>query len=75
MSAAGFVLGLIFLLIVAPIWIIAHYVTRWRMARTLSRDEERTLGEIWETARRMEARIESLESALDAEAPGWRGRP
>ena len=31
-----FVLGVLFLTIVAPVWIGFHYVTRWRMARSLS---------------------------------------
>lgn len=70
----GFVLGLVFLTIVAPIWIIAHYLTRWRRSRKLSAADERSLGEIYEMARRMEARVASLERVLDAEAPGWRAR-
>ena len=70
----SFVLGLIFLTIVAPIWIIAHYLARWRRSRKLSAADERSLGEIYEFARRMEARIVALERVLDAEAPGWRTR-
>ncbi len=69
-----FVLGIIFLVIVAPIWIIAHYVTRWRAARRLSSDDEKALSELWQSARRMETRIDALEKILDAEAPGWRMR-
>ncbi len=69
-----FVLGLVFLLIVAPIWIVAHYLTRWRRSRKLSGEDEKTLGQLFDEARRMEARIVSLERVLDAEAPGWRTR-
>lgn len=69
-----FVLGIIFLTIVAPIWIIAHYVTRWRASRRLSGADEKALAEIWQSARRMEGRIEALEHILDSEAPGWRMR-
>ncbi|HLI11079.1 MAG TPA: envelope stress response membrane protein PspB [Alphaproteobacteria bacterium] len=69
------VLGIIFLTVVAPVWIIAHYLTRWRTARTLSRDDEQALAELWETAERLAARMESLERVLDAEAPGWRAKP
>jgi phage shock protein B len=29
---------------------------------------------MWETAQRMERRMESLESLLDSELPGWRSR-
>ena len=64
-----FVLGIIFLAVVAPIWITFHYVTRWRMARSLSREDERTLVDLWEAAKRMETRIENLERAVGAEAP------
>jgi phage shock protein B len=67
-----FVLGLIFLTIVAPIWIIAHYLVRWRAIRAISREDQRALGELWESVQRIEARIEALEKILDAEAPGWR---
>ena len=68
------VLGIFFLTVVAPIWIIAHYLTHWRSARKLSAADERALGELWQTARRMEERIAQLERVLDVEAPGWRGR-
>ncbi|CAH2601000.1 phage shock protein B [Rhodovastum atsumiense] len=72
MSGGEVFLGLIFLVVVAPIWIFAHYSTRWRAARMLSKDDERALAEIWDSTRRMEARIENLERILDAQAPGWR---
>jgi phage shock protein B len=70
----GFVLGVLFLTVVAPIWIIAHYVTRWRASRRLTAEDERALADLWQVARRMETRIEALERVLDAEAPGWRTR-
>jgi phage shock protein B len=69
-----FVLGLIFLLVVAPIWIVAHYLVRWRRSRRLSLDDEKTLGELYEIARRMEGRVVALERVLDAEVPGWRSK-
>jgi len=46
----------------------------WRSARRLSGDDEKALGELWQSARRMEGRIEALEKILDSEAPGWRMR-
>lgn len=68
------VVAIIFLVIVAPIWIVAHYGTRWRTARMLSREQERMLAELHEMGQRMEGRVENLERILDAEAPGWRER-
>ena len=64
-----FILGILLLTVVAPIWIAFHYVTRWRTARSLSREDERNLVDLWEAARRMEARIDNLERAVGAEAP------
>ena len=69
-----FVLGIIFLTVVAPLWIIFHYITIWRASRRLSSGDEKALGELWQSARRKEGRIEALETVLDAEAPGWRMR-
>ena len=60
---------ILFLVIVAPIWIIAHYVTRWRMAKTLSPEDEKQFAELWRMAERMEGRIDSIERILDAEEP------
>lgn len=74
MGPFGFVLALLFLTIVAPLWIIFHYATKWRSARSLSAEDERLLAGLWENARRMESRIQALERILDAEAPGWRTR-
>jgi phage shock protein B len=74
MSVFIFVLMILFLTIVAPLWIIVHYLTKWRMTRGLSAEDERLLAELWESASRMEGRIVTLEKILDAEAPGWRAR-
>ena len=60
---------ILFLVIVAPIWIIAHYTTRWRMAKTLSPEDEKQFAELWQTAERMEQRIDSIERILEAEEP------
>jgi len=73
-GAFVFVLGLIFLLVVAPIWIVAHYLVRWRKSRRLSAGDEKALADLYDLARRMEGRIATLERVLDAEAPGWRGK-
>ena len=74
MGGGAFVLAVLFMTIVAPLWIIFHYVTKWRSARGLSAEAERMLADLWESAGKMDSRIVSLEKILDAEAPGWRTR-
>ena len=72
---ATFHVGLILALtIVAPLWIVFHYLTRWRMSKTMTREDEKILRDLWQTADRMETRIATLERILDAEAPGWRNK-
>ena len=68
------VLGILFLVIVAPVWIVTHYTTRWRTARTISTEDEELLSEVLRGVDKMEGRIRNLERILDAEAAGWRDR-
>ncbi len=65
---------MIFLVFVAPIWIIAHYATRWRTAKVLSPEDEKMLSELWELAPKLESRINTLERILDAQSPNWRSQ-
>ncbi|NBB82788.1 MAG: envelope stress response membrane protein PspB [Alphaproteobacteria bacterium] len=74
MSGLLFVPLLLFVVVVAPLWLLLHYITQWRRTKTLSAEDERMLVELWQSAQRMEDRIETLERILDADQPGWRGR-
>ncbi len=58
---------ILFVVVVAPIWIIAHYITRWRMAKTLSPEDEKQFASLWEIAERMEARLDSVERILETD--------
>ena len=65
---------ILFAVIVAPIWIIAHYTTRWRMAKSLTPEDEKQFAELWQIAERMEDRMGNIERILDAEAPAGEKR-
>lgn len=65
-------LAILFLVIVMPVWIIFHHITKWREQKTLSADDEHMLEDLWRSAKRMQRRIEALEAILDAENPEWR---
>lgn len=73
-SAILFVPLVLFVVVVLPLWLLLHYATRWRAARTLTAADEKMLEELWAGIRRMEDRIATLETILDADAPGWRER-
>ena len=65
---------IIFMLFVAPIWVIMHYRTLGKKAVGLTDDEQSSLNDLAELADAMEDRITTLESILDAETPDWRAK-
>jgi phage shock protein B len=71
---AFFVPTVIFLTIVAPVWIFMHYRSKQRAQGSLSEDERLELEALASQASRMAQRIETLEAILEAETPGWRER-
>ncbi len=70
-----FVPAVLFMVIVAPLWLIFHYVTVWKTQRNAGRADQGALNTMSDTARRLEDRVAALEKLLDAEAPGWRSKP
>ncbi|HEX8644182.1 MAG TPA: envelope stress response membrane protein PspB [Allosphingosinicella sp.] len=59
------------LFIVLP-WIIFHYITKWKSAATLTKEDENLLDELHEVARRLDERMCTIERILNAENPAWR---
>ena len=75
MGGSFFILAIIALTVVAPVWIVFHYATRWRLAKNLTGEDEKLLTDLWRLAEKTEARIKTLERILDADTPDWRDRP
>jgi len=65
---------IIFMIIVAPIWLILHYRSKRQISQGLSEGDYRQLHELAGTADKMANRIKTLEAILDAEAPQWRNK-
>ena len=66
---------IVFLVVVVPVWLFLHY--RSKRTSTAPGDSVAVDGEVaelWQTTRRMEERIRTLERILDADTPNWRGR-
>lgn len=53
-------------------WLIFHYVTRWKIQTTLTREDENLLDDMHELARRLDERLGTLERIMSAENPNWR---
>jgi len=76
MSLPDFILvpAILFLIFVAPLWVIMHYRSKVRSQGMLTDDERAELERLASSAENMRERIETLESILDAETPDWRRR-
>jgi phage shock protein B len=53
-------------------WLIFHYVTKWKSAATLTREDENLLDQLHDTARRLDDRLETVERILTADNPNWK---
>jgi phage shock protein B len=69
------IIPILLLTVCLPLWIIFHYITKWKTSKGLTSEDEKMLSEIWESANRMEERIDTLERILDIDSPDWRRRP
>ena len=74
MSEEIIVIPVLFMVVVLPLWLVLHYVAKFKASKSLSQADEETLAELWQLSDKLERRIESLETILDEEIPGWRTR-
>jgi phage shock protein B len=63
---------IVFIAIPAPLFIVLHFITKWKQAREISGGDEKLLEELWGLSQRLEERMEALETILDSELPEWR---
>ncbi|MBL8643889.1 MAG: envelope stress response membrane protein PspB [Rhodospirillaceae bacterium] len=63
---------ILFLVIVAPIWLILHYRSKNAASKILNTEEQQTLDQLARVAEKMETRMASLERILDQEDPRWK---
>ena len=63
---------LLFLTIGLPLYIVLHFITRWKQSREISSEDEQMLEDLWALSQRLEDRIKTLERILDDDHPTWR---
>lgn len=63
---------IVFVAIPAPLFIVLHFITKWKQSREISGGDEKMLEDLWLLSQKLEARLETLESILDSESPDWR---
>tara|TARA_R110002110_G_scaffold66978_1_gene182961 strand:+ start:50039 stop:50296 length:258 start_codon:yes stop_codon:yes gene_type:complete len=63
---------ILFLLVVAPMWIVMHYRSVNRSSRSLNQEDRESIEHMLVTVDKLSDRIGTLESILDADHPDWR---
>lgn len=53
-------------------WLIFHYVTRWKTSSSLTQEDEKLLDDLYDTARRLDDRMDTIERILAADNPNWK---
>ena len=67
-----FVPTILFLVIVAPMWITMHYRSVNRSSRSLTCEDRESVEHMLETVDKLGERIGALEAILDADHRDWR---
>ncbi|MFK7828354.1 MAG: envelope stress response membrane protein PspB [Congregibacter sp.] len=67
-----FVPAILFMIIVAPTWIVLHYRSLNRSSRSLSNEDRDNVEQILVAVDKLTERIQTLESILDADQGEWR---
>ena len=57
---------------VAMPWLFLHYGSKFRAAKGISQQDEQLLDDLYSNARRLDARLESIERIIAADNPQWK---
>lgn len=53
-------------------WVIMHYVTKWKTAATITTDDEVLLDELYQLARRLDERMDTVERLVASDNPDFK---
>ncbi|RIV86404.1 envelope stress response membrane protein PspB [Aurantiacibacter xanthus] len=53
-------------------WIVLHYVTKWKTAATITTDDEVLLEELYQLAKRLDERMDTVERLVASDNPDFK---
>lgn len=53
-------------------WVVLHYLTKWKTAATLTTGDEALLEDLYQLARRLDERMDTVERLVAADNPEFR---
>ena len=52
-------------------WIVFHYITKWKTAATITNDDEVLLEELYQLAKRLDERMDTVERLVASDNPDF----
>ncbi|MGB3795172.1 MAG: envelope stress response membrane protein PspB [Alteraurantiacibacter sp.] len=52
-------------------WLIMHYITKWKTAGTITNDDEQLLEELYQLAKRLDERMDTVERLVASDNPEY----
>lgn len=52
-------------------WVVLHYVTKWKTAATITTDDEALLEELYQLAKRLDERMDTVERLVASDNPDF----
>ena len=53
-------------------WIIMHYITKWKTAATITTDDEHLLDDLYQLAKRLDERMDTVERLVASDNPDFK---
>lgn len=53
-------------------WIVLHYITKWKTSATITTDDEALLEELYNLAKRLDERMDTVERLVASDNPDFR---
>lgn len=66
------VVAVVVVVLIGLPWLVLHYMTKWKTAATLTSDDETLLEELFQLARRLDDRMETVERLVASDNPDFR---
>jgi phage shock protein B len=67
----GFI-AVVSIFVVGPVLFLIHYITKWKTAPRLTNDDEVILDELYQVARRLDERMDTVERLVAADNPDFK---
>ena len=62
----------VFAIFIGLPWIIMHYITKWKTAATITTDDEYLLEELYNLAKRLDERMDTVERLVASDNPEFK---